>query len=98
MNYQTMPFGKYKGWRIDDIPTNYICYALMEFDLPPELRATMFNQMVDNLKCLEYLNESEITSQQVKDTYRKLSLKYHPDKGGSNDAMSAISEFKEALI
>jgi curved DNA-binding protein CbpA len=54
--------------------------------------------MVDNLKCWEYLNESEITSQQVKDTYRKLSLKYHPDKGGNNEAMSAISEFKEALI
>jgi uncharacterized protein (DUF3820 family) len=30
MNYETMPFGKFKGVRITEIPTNYLCFAVKE--------------------------------------------------------------------
>ena len=38
MNYETMPFGKYKGVFINDIPSNYLIHSLESFDLPELLK------------------------------------------------------------
>ncbi len=41
---------------------------------------------------------SEITTDAVKTLFRKLSKKYHPDIGGSNEAMKALGEFRDEVV
>jgi predicted choloylglycine hydrolase len=38
-----------------------------------------------------------IESEKVKNVYKKLCLKYHPDKGGNTEAMQAINDFRRML-
>ena len=38
MNYLVFPFGKYKGTKLDDLPSTYIVFALESFELPDELK------------------------------------------------------------
>ena len=42
MEYKTMPFGKHKGILIEELPTAYKAYALVNFDLPDELVIHLF--------------------------------------------------------
>lgn len=94
-----MPWGKNKGDDIEDLDSSYIVYCLENFDLKPDLRGAMEREMHDrySLHKSAYHNE-KIDDKKVKDVYRKLSLKYHPDKGGNNMAMAAVNEFKELLF
>jgi curved DNA-binding protein CbpA len=47
------------------------------------------------------IGQAAITREAVKDaireTYRDLAKRYHPDHGGSNEAMAAITHMKETL-
>lgn len=92
MNYETMPFGKFKGVRITEIPTNYLCYAVEEFELPIELQNQIKFEISIRLDLVPISNNVE---QDFKNAYRKLSVKYHPDKGGSGIEMKVLNEFKE---
>lgn len=91
MNYLTFPFGKYKGFRIQEIPINYIVYALQNMDLPEELN----DQLRDVL--IEQLDLSFGDSVNVKSAYRIMCKKHHPDMGGSAYAMQIINEFYNLL-
>lgn len=91
MNYLTFPFGKYKGFRISEIPINYVVYALQNMDLPEELN----EQLRDVL--IEQLDLSFADNVNVKSAYRNMCKKYHPDMGGSDYAMQIINEFYNLL-
>jgi hypothetical protein len=41
---------------------------------------------------------SDLDPRSVQKVYRDLALKYHPDRGGSKEAMQAISEFRDRLV
>ena len=41
MEYLVFPFGKYKGVKLQDLPSTYIVLALEKFELPEELRLKM---------------------------------------------------------
>ena len=98
MNYETIPFGKFKGQRIIDLPPNYLTYSLVEFDLPTDLKQLMFDVLLQHVDPDNSLNSiEEIEPEKVKQVYKKLSLKYHPDKGGSTEAMQAINDFRRML-
>lgn len=95
MNYQKFPFGKYKGYAIDEIPATYLVYALEEFSLPEELENEVKETLCNKLN----LGKNEIIpNTSLKTVYRILSKKYHPDKGGNDLAMSAINDFYNHLI
>lgn len=94
MNYEAMPFGKFKGVRITEIPTNYLCYAVEEFELPIELENQIKFEISIRLDLVP-INISNSVEQDFKNAYRKLSVKYHPDKGGSGIEMKVLNEFKE---
>jgi uncharacterized protein (DUF3820 family) len=98
MNYETMPWGKFKGQRIIDLPPNYLTYSLIEFDLPIELRQLMIKVLLQHIDPYNQINSFEnIESEKVKNVYKKLCLKYHPDKGGNTEAMQAINDFRRML-
>lgn len=47
MDYQSMPFGKFKGTLLKDLPSNYIIHAVESFDLPNELKYSL-KQIIGN--------------------------------------------------
>ena len=59
MEYLVFPFGKYKGVKLEDLPSTYIVLALEKFELPDELhreltliihgRLKVFSFVLDNL-------------------------------------------------
>lgn len=105
MSYERMPFGKYKGVELSELPSNYVLYALETFDLPNELTQALslnlFDRLISLPSCGFYFENMVLTEgiaeHKIKAVYRALSLKYHPDKGGSTDAMQAINEFRDLL-
>ena len=97
MKYETMPFGKYKGTKIEDLPTTYLTYALVSFELPDELKESIFTQLMHDVGGWDYVDTSDDVDARIKDAYYSLCLKYHPDKGGTKEAMQALNEFKDAL-
>jgi hypothetical protein len=97
MNYQSMPFGKFKGIRIVEIPTNYLCYAVEEFELPIELENAIKFEVSVRLD-LQPIESNNVTEQDFKNIYRKLSVKYHPDRGGSEIEMKVLNEFKDLFF
>jgi hypothetical protein len=92
-----MPFGKYKGRSLTDIPTGYLNWLLANCDLDHWLQGAVRNELVDRA---EYVTEAGETASDlpahlpaiVRQWYREMSLRYHPDRGGSNEAMKAIIE------
>lgn len=105
MSYTRMPFGKYKGIDILELPSNYLLYALETFDLPEELTivlsTTLYDRLIAMPNCGGYFENMVINigidEHKIKAVYKALTLKYHPDKGGSHEAMQAINEFRDLL-
>lgn len=95
MNYKVFPWGKYKGYDFSDIPSTYITYALDEFDMPEDLANQLRLQLIMRYDLAASGDYSIPTD--LKDIYRQLSKKYHPDAGGTTQAMQAVNEFYELL-
>ncbi len=96
MNYETMPFGKYKGVPFDELPHTYLAFALTSFDLPVELKNALSFELLDRIGFDYSFNVVESNKRYAK-IWKKLANKYHPDKGGSVEAMQAINDFYEQL-
>ena len=79
-----MPFGKYKGWEIGDIPVEYLEWLIDNVELKGGLAAEV-RDMLEMARPVDGLVVSSI--------YRRLAMKWHPDKGGNTEAMAAINEF-----
>lgn len=98
MSYQRMPFGKFKGVFLSDLPSTYIVYALESFDLPFELNEELKNILVNRFYIFNDAEaENSVDNSVLSKIYKELAKKYHPDAGGSHDAMIAINEFYELL-
>ncbi|MBA2883060.1 hypothetical protein HNR65_003417 [Desulfosalsimonas propionicica] len=87
-----MPFGKYRGFEVDEIPEDYLRWLVKNVNLREPLRSSVF-------EALDEHPEREILPEQatIKTIYRRLSMKYHPDKGGDTAAMQAINDFYAEL-
>lgn len=94
MNYTKFPFGKYKGYDLAELPTSYLAYALEKFELPAELELDLKALLAIRLN----YKSATLTPELITGTFKDLCMKYHPDKGGSNEAFIAITEFKERLL
>jgi hypothetical protein len=101
-----MRFGKYKGRALTSIPEDYLDW-LLTIDLRPQLRRAVerelrrraFEEEPDPrperpaTRAREQVDWSAIITR----WFREMCLKYHPDRGGSNEAMQAINAAHERL-
>ncbi len=85
-----MPFGKYRGERVQDLPENYLNWLWENIDLREPLRSEV-------LSCLFGDPPATVPEDALKATYRDLAKKWHPDMGGTTEAMQAVNEFYERL-
>jgi hypothetical protein len=94
-----MPFGKFKGCYLEEIPDDYLDWLRFEIDLREPLRSAV---------CREYLTRENgfsvtetsgtLDADKVKKIYRNLARQYHPDIiGGTGDVMTGINLFYEAI-
>jgi len=92
-----MPFGKYRDQPIDEVPTGYLRW-LLSIDLWPDLRYAVEEEL--ELRREGFERGPKQTPAPVVDVagwYRQLSLRFHPDRGGSKEAMQAINVARELL-
>jgi hypothetical protein len=106
-----MPFGKHKGEPFSSIPSDYLWWLLRECDLKYPLRVAVEAEL--NWRGEWNDPEppepdpppyQEATAEPPPDWdaivagwYRQLCLDYHPDRGGSHEAMKAINDAYDRL-
>lgn len=105
-------FGKYKNKNIDDVPIGYLEWLLANVaDLNPLLRGAINDRLARTSTAggptatasspapsLVAIPEvAQAIRSALKEVRRELAQKYHPDHGGSNEAMIAVNEFYERL-
>lgn len=83
-----MTFGKYRGVDVADVPAWYLEWVLGNVaDLQPALRLAI-EERVSGRSAPPVAMPRDV----LKSVYREMSRRYHPDHGGSNQAMTAIND------
>jgi hypothetical protein len=85
-----MPWGKYRGFAISDIPESYLRWVLDNCTgLTPTLRAAI-------AAILEH--SGDLPTSLADAWYRRLAMEFHPDRGGSHEAMKAVNRGRDLLL
>lgn len=99
----TMPFGRHKGVPVDCLPDDYLEWLVEEVDftnaaLERAVRSE-FERRTRNANARETAEQpvGEWEAAIVKAGIRSLTMKNHPDQGGSTEAMTAINLAAERL-
>lgn len=99
-----MPWGKHAGQRLEDIPIGYLVWLVNECDLKDalrnavekELRRRQFDQSGDPVP--PNAKPTSISTEIVNTWHRRMAVKFHPDKGGSHEAMKAVNFGRDLLV
>jgi hypothetical protein len=67
-------------------------------DMFMSFMASLFKTQIPEESFIKLGLTSSATVDQVKESYRILALKYHPDKGGNNDLFISITEAKNKCL
>jgi hypothetical protein len=87
-------FGKHKGKRLDELPQSYLRWLVKECSsLSPHMR-----DEIEKLLGGEKSSATGLVPQIVGDWYRQLAREFHPDKGGSHEAMKAVNRGRDLLL
>jgi hypothetical protein len=96
-----MPFGKYSGHPIEDLPSDYLHWCLINLSkMGPELRGEMKRVLAAGNLTMSTADVDPVIrkfDERLKTWYRHASLKHHPDLGGSNEAQIIVNECFEFL-
>jgi uncharacterized protein (DUF3820 family) len=97
-----MPFGKYRGWPLDAVPEFYLRWAvenLRNIDL--HLRRALREALAEHEAAQAHQADRSQRAPTggalidlpalIKTWHREMALRFHPDRGGSHEAMVAIS-------
>jgi hypothetical protein len=100
MVYARMPFGMYKGERIDEIPEGYLRWALQTCDLQVWLRRAI-EDVLGEWPHVQAAPKNATPSLDVKGIldrwYREMTMRFHPDRFGSHEAITAINHAHDRL-
>jgi hypothetical protein len=88
-----MTFGKFNGADVADIPDSYLEWVLATVEtLQPVLRRAIEEQL-SRRAAVPVAMPRDV----LKSLYREMSRRYHPDHGGSHEAMIAINDMYSRL-
>lgn len=103
----TMPFGKYRGEALENVPASYLRWVLREADcvddwtwLRPALEAELRRRERAGRGSPPPRQDYQVLPDiepVVAAWYRELSLRFHPDRGGHPERMIALNIARERL-
>jgi hypothetical protein len=103
----TMRFGKYRGWRIAELPDDYVDWLFELRDLHEPLRSAVdreWHKRFDDDPEDDYAEPDDFPDQDralfrelIESGYRALALKLHPDRGGSTEGMQRLNALMHRL-
>ncbi len=89
-------FGKYRGRLVSEVPSSYLAWCLRSLDrLSPWLRQAIEGELRQRDELPE--QSVAISPEVVRDWYGRMAMEFHPDRGGSNEAMKAVNRGRELL-
>lgn len=101
-----MPFGKHKGELLEDVPTDYLRWVLRTCTrLAFGLRLAIHQELAARPPEQSYTQAGSPTRpgmpvdwpDVLRRWHRQLCLDFHPDRGGSTEAMQAINAAYDRL-
>ena len=93
----TMPFGKFRGQPITDIPSSYLVFVAEQCqNVDPSLLALVRLEVASRYSQFA-LTRPAIDKAYMVDWIRRASLHAHPDRGGSVGMMKLVNELRERL-
>jgi Putative quorum-sensing-regulated virulence factor len=99
--YHTMPFGRYRGHRLVDLPDPYLTW-LLTLDLRDPLRTTVHAE-ARRRGLVGHGDDHGVPDRDLAEAIvdagrRTLARRHHPDIGGHHDQMVAINNVADWLI
>jgi len=94
-----MPFGKHRNKRLEDIPHDYLLWVLDHCDnVSPTLRNEV--QRILGIGRYSYTPppQTPLAVSVVNEWYRRLAREFHPDLGGSHEAMKAVNRGRDLML
>jgi len=91
-----MPFGKYRNVELEEIPESYLLWVLDNCDIGTTLRRAIQRELQVSGEPSPAA-EPALAVDVVGVWYRRLAMEFHPDRGGSHDAMKAVNRGRELL-
>jgi Putative quorum-sensing-regulated virulence factor len=99
-SYVRMPWGKWKGKLLDEVPASYLAWVLEEADSPSpwlvhavqEELAERFDRPAPYPPPPSACGRCEKVRALWPGLYSRLALLAHPDRGGSTGAMQLVNE------
>ncbi len=97
-----MPFGKYRGWPLDELPDTYLDWLASLDNLREPLRSAVYREQdrrqdYDHSAPTLMRLDTVVADALVTAGYRALALRHHPDHGGDTRTMQKINGTVEAL-
>lgn len=99
----TMPWGKHKGERLDQIPPGYLRWVLENCDhltlgLRRDIRWVLdeLDGEAANVPAAPAVQRTDLP-EVVRGWHRELVMRFHPDRGGSTEVMQAINAAADRL-
>lgn len=96
-----LTFGKHKGSHVRDVPTDYLQWLLHggTFTFRSEwMKAQVKAEYDRRLNGSSESNHGGLTVDGVESVFRSLSRTWHPDRGGTTEAMQSLADMRDALI
>jgi hypothetical protein len=95
-------FGKHKGVPVSDVPTGYLRWVLRECEcIDPPLRAAVEDELARRGSAPSApagAGHAVVPwDGLVARWYRELTMKWHPDRGGSREGMQAVNDAHDRL-
>jgi hypothetical protein len=104
-----MPFGKFAGWQLEDLPQAYLTWLKSRTNLRDPLRSCVQFEWERRLQELREpvhsdrgvirvpFEHRELFAEVVESGYRTVAMRVHPDRGGDPVRMRALNALVEEL-
>ena len=99
-----MPWGKYRGEPIAELPTSYLAWVLDETNIGEPHRSAIREELAERLDLAPEVRHvpiqppaepASVFRAMVAEGYKTLTLKHHPDRGGDLVAMQRVNAARD---